>query len=141
MTNLPIAPREVLEVYLDALVAGDLEAMANSFAEDATWKLRGGLPLSGTKRGRAEIMEFLTGAGSLYEPGTQSFTFSSITAEEDRAVVEWRVQAVATATGREYDNEYRGVFVVRDGQIVEVREYLDSAYAGEVLFGEPAPTS
>jgi len=130
----------VLEAYLEALVKGDLEGMANSFAVDAVWKLRGGLPLSGTKRGRDEIMEFLTSAGSLYE-GSPSFTFSSITAEDDRAVLEWRVHAVATATGREYDNEYCGVFVVRDGRIVEVREYLDSAYSAEVLFGAPARTS
>jgi uncharacterized protein len=127
-------PRVVLERYLAALTAGDLDAIAASFTADATWSLHGNLPMSGIKRGRAAIMEFLLSAGSLYLPGTQSFTFGQITAEGDRAVLEWRVQGTATATGRPYDNDYCGVFVIRDGRIVEVREYLDSLHAATVLF-------
>jgi uncharacterized protein len=126
--------RAVLEAYLEALSAGDLDAIADSFAEDATWTLHGTLPLSGTKRGRAAIMEFLVGAGSLYRPGTQTFTFGDITAEDDRAVLEWRVQGIATATGKPYDNDYCGIFIIRDGRIAHVREYLDSLHAADVLF-------
>jgi ketosteroid isomerase-like protein len=32
------------------------------------------------------------------------------------------------------DNEYCGVFGIRDGRIAEVREYLDSLHAAQVLF-------
>lgn len=124
----------VLRAYLDALTAGDLDAIAASFADDATWTLHGTFPLAGTRRGRAAIMDFLIGAGSLYRPGTQRFTFGDITAQGDRAVLEWRVQGIASATGLPYDNEYCGVFVVRGGRIAEVREYLDTQHAAEVLF-------
>ena len=130
--------KAVLQRYLDALVAGDLATIEDSFAPDATWWLHGTLPLSGTRRGRAEILEFLLGAGSLYQPGTQEFEFGDITADGERAVLEWRVRAIASATGKPYDNSYAGVFVVRDGRIVEVREYLDSLYAAEVLYGAVA---
>jgi uncharacterized protein len=130
----------VLRRYLDALVDGDLAAIEDSFAPDATWWLHGTLPLSGTKRGRAEILEFLLSAGSLYRPGTQEFEFGDITAEGERAVLEWRVRAIGAATGKPYDNSYAGVFVVRDGRIVEVREYLDSLHAAEVIYAA-APTS
>ncbi len=130
--------KAVLCAYLDALTAGDLDAIADSFTDDATWSLHGTLPLAGTRRGRAEIMSFLVGAGSLYRPGTQEFTFGDITAEGDRAVLEWRVRGTAAATGLEYDNAYCGVFVVRDGRIAEVREYLDTLHAAQVLF---PPTS
>ena len=126
--------KAVLGRYLDALTAGDLAAVAGSFAEDATWSIHGTMPLSGTKQGRGAIMEFLTSAASLYQPGTQSFTFGEITAEADRAVLEWRVRGIASATGRDYDNAYCGVFRVRDGRITEVREYLDSLHAAQVLF-------
>lgn len=127
--------RDVLRRYLDALAAGDLAAIASSFAEDAAWHLHGTLPLSGTKHGREAIMAFLTSAGSLYQPGTQQFSFGEITAEGDRAVLEWRVRGTASATGKAYDNEYCALFRVRDGQITEVREYLDSLHAAQVLFG------
>ncbi len=126
--------RSVLESYLDALTRGDLAAVADSFAEDATWWLHGTLPLAGVKRGRAAIVEFLSSAGTLYQAGTQTFAFGDVTAEGDRAVLEWTVQAVATATGQPYDNAYCGVFRVREGRIVEVREYLDSLHAAQVLY-------
>ena len=126
--------RCVLQRYLDALVAGDIGAIAASFADDATWSLHGELPLSGMRRGREQIMEFLLSAGSLYAPGTQHFSFGAITVEGERAVLEWRVQGIGAATGRDYDNEYCGVFVIRDGRIAEVREYLDSLHAARTLY-------
>lgn len=137
MTDTASDSRAVLQSYLDALLAGDLDKIADSFAEDATWTLHGTLPLAGVRRGRTAIVEFLCSAGSLYAPGTQSFSFGDITAEGERAVLEWRVSGTSAATGLRYDNEYCGVFVIRDGRIAEVREYLDSLHAAETLF--PAP--
>ncbi|HEU5007437.1 MAG TPA: nuclear transport factor 2 family protein [Jatrophihabitantaceae bacterium] len=138
MTHTSAESRAVLQSYLDALVAGDLDRIADSFTEDATWSLHGTLPLSGVRRGRHDILEFLTSAGALYETGTQQFTFADITAENDRAVLEWQVTGIASATGKQYANEYCGVFVIRDGRIAEVREYLDSLHVAETLFPTPA---
>ncbi|MBB2893282.1 nuclear transport factor 2 family protein [Flexivirga oryzae] len=138
MSTQTIEARDVVQAYLKALVAGDLERIADSFTEDATWTLYGGLPLSGVRRGRQAIVDFLTSAVALFVPGTLTFTFGDITAEHDRAVLEWRARGTATATGKEYDNEYCGVFVVRDGRISEVREYLDTQHVAETLFAEAA---
>ena len=79
-------------------------------------------------------MEFLIGAGGLFRPGTQRLRFGDVTVEGDRAVLEWQVTGTATATGRAYDNDYCGVFVIRNGRIAEVREYLDSQHVAETLF-------
>lgn len=81
--------------------------------------MHGTLPLAGTKDGRAAIMKFLLGAGSLYRPETQHFTFGDIIVQGERVVLEWRVRGIASATGLPYDNEYCGVFTVRHGRIVE----------------------
>lgn len=134
MTRTTADARTVLQSYLDALVAGDHDAIAESFTEDATWSLHGDLPLAGVRRGRQAILDFLLSAGSLYTPGTQSYTFGEITAEGSRAVLEWHVKGIAAATGKPYDNEYCGVFVIREGRIAEVREYLDSLHAADTLF-------
>lgn len=56
-------------------------------------------------------------------------------AEGESVVLEWHVSA-RTAAGEEYENDYCGIFVIRDGRIAEVREYLDSRYAAEVLFAD-----
>jgi len=124
-----------LQSYLDALVAGDLDAIAASFAEDATWTLYAGSPLGGPKHGRDAIMAFLTGGAGMFRPGSQSFEFGDVTVQDDRAVLEWRVEGIGAATGRPYRNSYCGVFVLRDGLIVEVREYTDSAPIQDALFG------
>jgi ketosteroid isomerase-like protein len=126
--------RAVLQRYLDALVAGDIDTIGKSFADYVSWSLHGDLPLSGVRRGRDQVMEFLLSAGSLYAPGTQQFSFGTVIAEGERVALEWRVTGVGAATGLKYDNEYCGVFVVRDGRIAEVREYLDSLHASRTLF-------
>jgi ketosteroid isomerase-like protein len=134
MTHPSADARSVLQSYLDALLEGNLDKIADSFADDATWSLHGDLPLSGVRRGRQEIVDFLTSGSSLYAPGTQQFTFRDIVAEGDTAVLEWGVTGTASTSGKSYDNEYCGVFVIRDGRIAEVREYLDSLHARETLF-------
>lgn len=128
------AAEAVLRTYLDALLRGDLDAIAASFAEDATWTVHGTLPLAGVRRGRAAIVGFLVSAGGLYRAGTQHFDFGDVTAQGDRVALEWRVTGIGEATGIPYDNTYCGIFVIRGGQIVEVREYFDTLHVAETLY-------
>jgi ketosteroid isomerase-like protein len=128
--------RPAFQAYLDALLAGDLETIRSSFAEDATWSIHGDLPLSGTRCGRDAILDFLVAAGSLYAPGTQSFVFGEFTAQDDRVVLEWKVRGIGAATGKAYDNDYCGVFTYRGGRIAAVREYFDTDHARSVLYEE-----
>jgi uncharacterized protein (TIGR02246 family) len=52
--------RAAVERYLTAAQAGDAEAVREVFAEDASWQLRGDLPISGSWNGRDAIVdEFL----------------------------------------------------------------------------------
>ena len=136
MTN----PKHVVQRYLDALVAGDLETIRDSFAADAVWTMYGELPIAGPWRGREAIVDdFLVAAGgTLYEPGSVEFEFPTLIGEGDTVVLEWRVRA-RTAAGGDYANAYCGLFRVRDGRIAEVREYLDTQYAARTLFGAAAP--
>ena len=127
-----------LRSYLDALTAGDVDAIREHFAQDATWFVHGDLPMSGLQAGRDQIVDFLLAAGSLYEPETQSFSFGDITAQGDVAVLEWNVRGIGRASGARYDNDYCGVFTIREGQIVGVREFFDTDHARHVLFGPGA---
>jgi ketosteroid isomerase-like protein len=130
----------VLQHYLDALLAGDLEEMRACFAEDAVWTLHGDLPITGPWRGRDSIVdEFLAAVGGeLYEPGTPTFEWVSRTADDKAAVLEWRVRAT-TAGGRPYDNRYLGIFEIEGGLITAVREYTDTEYLRRTLFEDRDP--
>ena len=136
MTTVINDSKAVVQGYLDALVAGDLDRVRASFAPDATWTIYGDLPIAGPWHGRDAIVDdFLTTVGGgLFEAGSgPHFEFPTLIGEGDTVALEWRV-AARSAAGAEYRNNYCGIFVVRDGQIAAIREYLDSDYARRVLF-------
>ena len=128
-------PTQVIRRYLDALLAGDLDTIRDSFNIDAVWSMHGDLPLAGPWHGRDQIVDgFLRKLGAtLFEPGSQSFEFPTMVAAGDTIALEWRVKA-RSAAGVEYDNAYCGFFVIRAGRIQEVREYLDTRYAAAALY-------
>ena len=57
-----------------------------------------------------------------------------IIADGEYAVAEWTTHA-RTRDGRRYESDYAWVFRVVDGHLAAVTEYLDTAYAMQVLFG------
>src|SRR5690242_16990080 len=122
-------PRTVLERYVAALAERDMETVRDLFAEEATWWLGGELPLSGTWRGREAILgDFLGSIPRLYRPETISIEVTSLIADGDTVAMEWTSRA-QTASGEDYENRCAGVFTVRSGKIVAVREYMDTQYA------------
>jgi ketosteroid isomerase-like protein len=129
--------RTVVRQYIEALQRGDIDALRASFTADATWWLRGDLPVSGTYTGPDEILDgFLASMMDRLDttrPLSQELT--TIVADGDTAVAEWTSRAT-TVEGSTYDNDYAVVFVVRDGRIAHVREYFDTAYAQRVLFAQ-----
>jgi uncharacterized protein (TIGR02246 family) len=126
--------KEIIERYVRAVELGDAAAIRGMFTEDAVWQLDGELPISGTWRGRDVIMnEFLATAMSYYQPGSVGLEVTSMTAEDDRVVMEWTSRA-RTARGEPYENHCIGVFTMRDGRIEGVREYMDTLYAHRVAF-------
>ena len=128
--------RAVVRAYIAALQSGDIAALRESFAPDATWSLRGDLPVSGTWTGPDAIIDgFLAAMMARLDadrPLSQELT--GLVADGDTAVAEWTSRAT-TVAGETYENEYAVVFRVEGLQIVAVREYFDTAYAGRVLFG------
>jgi hypothetical protein len=128
-------PKQVLENYVAAIEAGDMSAIRDCFAEDASWTLAAGdLPISGVWKGRDSIMgDFLGFALSHWEPGSVNLEITGMIGEGDTLVLQWTSRA-RTRDGRAYENGCIGVFTVRDGKIEAVREYMDTLYASKVAF-------
>ena len=120
--------------FFDGINAGDMEAAAGAFAEDATFWVPGSFPFSGTLRGRAEILEKnLLPSLKLSVPGTLKVEVTSLIAEGELVAAEW-VTRRKTTRGRDYVNHFLGLFQIRNGKIQSLREYLDTQYAKDVLF-------
>jgi uncharacterized protein (TIGR02246 family) len=135
-TTTAIDNKQIMERYVAALAAGDVDAVREFFAPDATWWLAGELAISGTWIGRDTIKEdFFGTAMAHYEPGSVSLEVTGMVAEGDRVALEWTSRA-RTAAGEPYENFCIGVFTVRDGRIAAVREYMDTDYARRTAFAQ-----
>ncbi|QMU67144.1 nuclear transport factor 2 family protein [Streptacidiphilus sp. P02-A3a] len=124
----------VVRNYLTVGSRGDADALADLFAEDATWTLIGDLPISGTWRGRKQIFEdFRAQAFSRFDADTLKLAVVDVIASGDKAVLEWTAQADVPGGGQ-YDQSCIAIFTVHDDRITSVREYFDTDHARRVLF-------
>ena len=64
--------------------------------------------------------------------GGLSITINSITAEDDRVIIEVKGKSKSKA-GLDYNNDYCIVVIVANGRIQHVREYLDTELVTSVF--------
>ncbi len=127
--------KQIVQQFIDDLAGGNVDAVTAAFADDASWWLPGTLPVSGTYKGKQEIFEgFFATAQSYFEPESLSIHVKSMIAEDDAVAVEWVAKA-RSAQGTPYENYYHVRFDLKDGKIQEVREYVDTLYAKDTVFG------
>jgi ketosteroid isomerase-like protein len=100
----------------------DLEAVRASLAEDAVWHFPGrDGRLAGSHRGHDGIFSFLLSVATLTED-TFHLDLIDVVANDERAVALFRGHG--RREGRELDNPTCLVIRMRDGQAVEIHEYV-----------------
>lgn len=123
----------VLDFY-DAAARGDMDRCFALLADDVTWTNIGTTRFSGTYSGKKVLLE------QLLEPlfgrlkGGISTTVERLTAEAD-VVVAQTTGTAETHDGVPYNNSYCQVMRIREGKIVEVKEYFDTQLTSSV-FGD-----
>ena len=122
--------RALITQAFAGLEHGDPSAFIPLFAPDIAWRVMGSSAWSKRAFGLADVERDLVG------PLFARFAYRNIPelimADEDRVVVLAKGHA-ETMEGRTYANDYCFVFRLRDGMIAEVREYMDTILADEVL--------
>ena len=128
----PAQNKEVVRSFYEAGNRGDFDACFELIADDIVWTNIGTTSLSGTYRGKADLMENLLGPlfGQL-EAGIRSDIVRLI-AEGDYVVAQTAGTA-RTKDGRSYNNSYCQVIRLREGKFVEVTEYFDTNLTGSVF--------
>ena len=131
--------RAIVTDIMSALAWGDTRPFSEAMADDFTWRtmaVEG--PWCGALRGRAEVGEFFA---ALYRQfaARQATIADRIFADGDTVIVEAKGGGVTTKRGERYANKYCLLFHLENGKLVEVREYLDTAYANTRL--DPIPMS
>lgn len=113
---------ELVRRGYEAFNAGDLAALSELFAEDAVWYAAGSGVLSGTKQGRDAVLAYFGELGSRSQ-GTFQATVQDIVGGENHTV--GIQQSRAESNGKTMDVATAISFVLRDGKVVEGREYFE----------------
>jgi uncharacterized protein len=87
----------------ERFVQGDLSALLDLFADDASWEVPGSMALSGTHRGRDAIIAFLRGTAEL-TAGTYRVELLWTVADDDHLAAVYRARG-GRPDGRALDIE------------------------------------
>jgi uncharacterized protein len=122
--------KRIARRFFEYLSRGDTKAVLDLYANDATVWTAGSLAFSG-RRSKQEVTPLMEGILGAFPEGLR-FTIHGITAEGDRVAVEAESHG-RHANGKLYNNLYHFLLVVREGKVRELKEYLDTELAHEVL--------
>lgn len=124
--------KEIAREFMSVLTKADAEALDRLYAPDFELWTAGSLPFSGRKS-RVEAMANAPQVLGMFPDGLE-FELVAMTAEGERVAIE-AVSRGTHASGKPYANHYHFLMRIRDGQIVEFKEYMDTEHAREVFFG------
>jgi hypothetical protein len=131
----PLSPEFVRDVF-KGLETGDGADFFQHVASDVDWTVMGTHPLAGHYPSKAA---FVAGTfaklGKVLPEGAQ-LSVEHLIVTDDAAVVELKSRATAR-NGMRFDNRYCWVVYFRDGVIVRVRAYLDSAMVAQLFQENP----
>jgi hypothetical protein len=127
--------RQLVTEFMEAFGTADIEKTLSYMGEDATWTVMGDLPgLSGT-HSREAFGELLGGLAPATRTGAIRLTPHEWTCQGERVAVETESYSELN-NGRVYNNRYHFLFVVRDGRIRAVKEYLDTEHTRAIFLAE-----
>ena len=125
----------VLRFFEDLTVPGlTRDERLRELADDAIWWTPGRGLISG-RLSKSERMA----RSAILAPALADFVmmpdFDGVLAGGDQVAIETASSARNAVTGQGYANRYHWRFTVREGRIVELREYMDSQHFADV-FGD-----
>jgi ketosteroid isomerase-like protein len=125
----------VREIF-KGLENGDGAAFFEHVADNVDWIVEGTHPLAGHYFSKKAFIEGTFAKLSQVLPNGAQLHVEDLLVKDDEAVVE--LHSLATAkNGLRFDNRYCWVVYFRDGVIVRVRAYLDSAMVARLFEENP----
>jgi ketosteroid isomerase-like protein len=119
--------RATLKDLYGAYREGNAERVAALIDEDIDWCIYGParvFPFEGPRRGKAQVIDVLAAIGAQYE--LKRHDQEIMVVEGERAAVLSQAAFVQRATGRTLSMRLINFVRVRDGRIVEFREFSDT---------------
>jgi uncharacterized protein len=129
--------KQTIRELLTALCGGDRDRARECFAENATWRCPPSMPWPDFYEGRDAIFDsYFAVDVDLFETGISHYDLEilNMIAEGDQVSVEMRHRGRGLK-GQPYETDHSLLYVLRDGRIVAVREYIDTLYLSQAILG------
>jgi uncharacterized protein len=127
------ANKALVATFFATFSSGNVPAILDMMDDEGSWWVSGRLEGMSGSYSKASFGPLLEGAKALYVDKALRITPISMIAEGDKVAVEAEGYAALT-DGRVYDPGYHFLVTVREGKILDVREYMDTAHAKEIFF-------
>lgn len=130
------ANKDIVTEFFKALNDGDVERIVNTYAEDGCVQTMGNTLISGI----FDRQQIARSAGSIFEVFPQGLTFTVVdmVAEGDKVAVEATSNG-EHVSGQTYSNNYHFLFEFRDGELLKLKEYMDTEQVTDVLCAGQRP--
>jgi uncharacterized protein (TIGR02246 family) len=132
------ANKALVVEYFRRIQAGDAAGAADMFAQDGAIILPSKTLLPSETRGRDAIRTLIEPLSEIFPETGHKVILDLMTAEDDRVAATGHSESVH-ASGRLYNNHYHFLFIIRDGKILESREYMDTLHMTDVFFDDAKP--
>ena len=126
--------KKLLQNIFAELAQGNSRPLVDAMADDFRWIVTGNTPWSKTYSGKQVVLGELFGTLTARIEGRIRTTADRFIAEGDSVVVEAHGNNI-TKSGKPYNNRYCFVFLLADGKLKEVTEYLDTELVTATLGG------
>ncbi len=128
--NITVQNKKLVSDFFSHFSNGNIDEAFALVSENASWWVPGDLPFSGTKT-KAEYLQ-VVGAIQSGFPNGLKLEVTSMIAEGNKIAVE-----VAShgdhANGKTYANQYHFLITIENGEMVAVKEYMDTLHLFQLI--------
>ena len=120
------ANKQLLQHAYAEISKGNVQPLLDSLADDVEWTIIGSTALSGTSRGKQEVIDkLLKPIRARLADGPIMFQPERFIAEGEYVVMQAQGRATALS-GKPYNNTYCIVCRIVDGKVKELVDYIDT---------------
>ena len=136
--------KKIAVAFCNSYTKGAWDSLADLLAEEFRWRSIASqrrqsatlaeVPLMNTEPGydKKQTLDIFRSTQEMCVDGRFDLIPEAFTCEKERVAVEARGYAVHKQNGRIYDNRYHHLMRIREGKIVELREYQDTLLVFDV---------
>ena len=124
--------KELVQEFFNLLSSGSDKYLEFYNDESVIWTA--GENAIGGSRSKSEVVSFAKNVLDSFPEGI-NFNVVNLVAENDYVAAEVEGSAMHVS-GKPYNNKYHFLLKIKDNEILELKEYMDTQLAAKVLLGE-----